>query len=238
MNNVAIVREHDSIAQFKSDVDSLLAKRSYFIERILPKLSAGSDFYVIKGKKSLGKAGAEKLASIYQLVATFEKDKDTVESFGIEGLAAYVCTLMRSGTVAGQGRGAAVLKNNGNDPNKTVKMSQKSAYIDAVIRTTGLSDIFTQDLESMPAESIQAPRPSENMENDEQSDVQLEPEPAAEDIHQDPNGMTERQRNFLLSLIAERISGSEQTEEWLARLDSGLSRSDASELISSLIPAR
>lgn len=250
MNNVAIVRERDSISQFKTDVDSLLAKRSYFIERILPNLSAGSDFYLIKGKKSLGKAGAEKLASIYQLVATFEKDKETIESFRIEGLAAYICTLTRNGIVSGQGRGAAVLKNNGNDPNKTVKMAQKSAFIDSVIRSTGLSDIFTQDLETMPESAIQShtaiverPQYTDEMSNADDhyqsyERVKSEEGGGAEGGYEDPHAMTDKQRNFLMSLIAERISGKEQTEEWLSRLDSGLSISDASELISSLIPAR
>ncbi len=65
-----------------------------------------------------------------------------------------------------------------------------------------------------------------------------EEEGGAEEGPQDQNAMTEKQRNFLMSLIAERISGKSATEEWLSRLDSGLSRSDASELISSLIPAR
>lgn len=34
-------------------------------------------------------------------------------------------------------------------PNKAIKMAQKSAFVDAVIRTTGMSDLFTQDLEDM-----------------------------------------------------------------------------------------
>jgi hypothetical protein len=46
----------------------------------------------------------------------------------------------------GEGRGAAVLVKNNNDPNKTLKMAQKSAFIDAVLRASGLSDFFTQDL--------------------------------------------------------------------------------------------
>ena len=63
-------------------------------------------------------------------------------------------------------------------------------------------------------------------------------EGGVEEVPEDPHAMTKKQRDFLMSLIAERISGKEQTEEWLSRLDSGLSISDASELISSLIPAR
>lgn len=34
--------------------------------------------------------------------------------------------------------------------NKAIKMAQKSAFVDAVIRASGMSDLFTQDLEDMP----------------------------------------------------------------------------------------
>lgn len=43
--------------------------------------------------------------------------------------------------------------------NKAIKMAQKSAFVDAVIRATGMSDLFTQDVEDMPdqPEPPQAP---------------------------------------------------------------------------------
>ena len=62
------------IVEFKLGVDTLLEKRRYLIEKILPTLVEGKDYFVIKGRRSLGKAGAEKLASMFQLVAVFEKD--------------------------------------------------------------------------------------------------------------------------------------------------------------------
>ena len=218
---VSAIVQSASMRDFKSGVDTLLQKRDYFIQKILPKLVEGRDYYTIKGKKSLGKAGAEKLATIYSLVAMFAKDKETMESFqSVANLVAYVCTLTRSGEVVGQGRGAAVLKLNGNDANKTVKMAQKSAFIDGVIRCTGLSDIFTQDLETMPIQVI-----SEQKYSEIEEVVNEEPE------------MTEKQKNFLMQLIFNL--GNEKTrEEYLVQVNSGLSRYDASELISSLIPAR
>lgn len=230
----AIATFPGDIAQFKVDIDTLLAKRKYFSERILPTLVEGQDYYVIKGKKSLGKAGAEKLAGIYNLVATFERDEATISSFSqTEGLIAYVCTLHRPDrSISGQGRGSSVITAHNGDVNKTIKMAQKSAFIDGVIRATGLSGTFTQDLDLMPAESIQAPKEDTGCPN-----IELGRAYPAEST-QDPDAMTEKQRNFLISLIAERISGKDQTEEWLAQLDSGLSKSDASELISSLIPVR
>lgn len=214
----------DSITQFKTGVDTLLQKRDYFIKKILPKLIENRDYYVIKGRKSLGKAGAEKLATIYSLVATFVRDTETIESFrSIDGLVAYVCTLARSGEIAGQGRGAAVLKSHGNDANKTVKMAQKSAFIDAVIRSTGLSDIFTSDLEDMPLENIQgeAVEESDNLYLKDQVEVPNEP-------------ITPNQIKYLNSLIYDRVVDENEREQWLAETES-LSKLDASQRISSLL---
>ena len=61
----------------------------------------------------------------------------------------------------GQGRGASTLEKNEGDPNKTIKMAQKSAYIDSTIRATGLSDLFSQDLEDMQPvqiKKVEAPK--------------------------------------------------------------------------------
>lgn len=46
--------------------------------------------------------------------------------------------------------------------NKAIKMAQKSAFVDAVIRTTGMSDLFTQDLEDGAVE-VQ-PEPEQKQE--------------------------------------------------------------------------
>lgn len=47
--------------------------------------------------------------------------------------------------------------------------------------------------------------------------------------------ITPRQKDLLTSLIFERIHESEEREQWLSELNSGLSRYDASELISSFL---
>jgi len=130
----------------KTNIDGFLEQRQEFIEKVKAIMVEGKDFHVIQGKKSLAKGGAEKIASIFGWGATFEKDKDTLEAFDIKGLVAYVCNLTKGDGLVGQGRGAATLAKNNNDANKTIKMAQKSAFIDAVIRTSGMSDFFTQDL--------------------------------------------------------------------------------------------
>jgi hypothetical protein len=76
------------------------------------------------------------------------KDDDTWEMLGRPaGLLCYVCTLTtRSGEVLGEGRGARDIQKDKGDINKAIKMAQKSAQCDAILRTGALSDLFTQDI--------------------------------------------------------------------------------------------
>lgn len=132
------------------NIDSFLELRQAFISKVNAICVEGQDYHIIKDKKSLAKGGAEKIASIFHWTAKFDKDQETLDMLGdIKGLVAFKCTLI-NGQFAGEGRGSALLSKNAGDPNKTVKMAQKSAFIDAVLRASGLSDFFTQDLEDMP----------------------------------------------------------------------------------------
>ena len=162
--NLTLVTE-DSLEYFKRSVDNLLAKRSYFISQVLPKLKENQDYFIIKGRKSLAKGGAEKLAGIYNFVAEFKQDIEATDMLkSVPGLVAFVCNLTKNGQLVGQGRGSSTLAKNQGDPNKTIKMAQKSAYIDALIRTTGLSDLFTQDVEDLPISTVNyAPLTNEPM---------------------------------------------------------------------------
>lgn len=203
-NTIASVKTNESFELFKQGVNDLLSKRSYFISQVLPKLKENQDYYVIKGKKSLAKGGAESLASIYGLTATFEKDRESLGMLGnAKGLVAFVCTLTRFGVIVGQGRGSDTLERNQNDPNKTIKMTQKRAYVDAVIRSTGLSDIFTQDLEDMDPKTI-----------NNGSEIQYENVPIQQ------NGITEKQKKLLVSLITEKTYDEDEREEKLRTVDS------------------
>lgn len=136
-------------------IDSFVDVRNSIKEKILPMLETGKDYYDIKGRQSLGKPGAEKLAAFFDLTASFTVDRESMELLDQKGMIAYVCNLIgKDGEARGQGRGADTLARNGNDANKTIKMAQKRAYVDAIIRATGLSDMFTQDLEDMNPEDI------------------------------------------------------------------------------------
>ncbi len=225
------IKTGDSLTLFKQGVDDMLSKRSYFISQVLPKLKENQDYYIIKGRKSLAKGGAEKLSSIYGLIATFERDGNAIEMLnGVKGLVAYVCTLKRDNDVVGQGRGADTLDRNGNDPNKTIKMAQKRAYVDAVIRTTGLSDIFTQDLEDMNSGDMEAEDYGDNLF------VQCIDESEREARDDFSEGITERQKNFLTELIFQKIDDEDERERRLGEI-ACLSKSDAHENISRLLNA-
>lgn len=153
-----IVAQEKELVKSDAEIDAYIQLRQDFIKKVNAICVEGKDYHVIQGKKSLAKGGAEKIASIFKWTAKFDKDTESLEMLGdIKGLVAFKCTLM-NGHFVGEGRGAAMLAKNAGDPNKTLKMAQKSAFIDAVLRASGLSDFFTQDLEDMPKEQILQPQ--------------------------------------------------------------------------------
>ncbi|MDD2325326.1 MAG: hypothetical protein PHW63_04895 [Alphaproteobacteria bacterium] len=233
----ANIQTDESLELFKQGVDHLLAKRTYFISQVLPNLQEGQDYYVIKGKKSLAKGGAEKLASIYNLVATFEKDTESLEMLGNDkGTVAFVCTLSRFGEIVGQGRGSDTMQRNGNDPNKTLKMCQKRSYVDAVIRSTGLSDIFTQDIEDMEPEQIenksQATKPDKYESWMDDLEAQSR-KPLEKAFSRPDNTITDKQKKLLISLANQKCEP-EEREMLLESIDS-MEKMEAAHVIKELI---
>ena len=131
------------------------------------ELVEGTDYYTlrIKGretKPALSKAGSEKFMALFQLHASFEQDTATWTMLGQpQGTLCYVCRLhTRSGELIGEGRGARTLQQDGGDINKAVKMASKSAMVDAILRTGALSDVFTQDEESIPGATVEPVKPA------------------------------------------------------------------------------
>lgn len=156
---VVEVQSKPAVSQVASSeikkIETFITVRQAFIEKVNEICVEGKDYHIINGKKSLAKGGAEKIASIFKWNASFIKDTQALEMLGdIPGLVAFKCELHAGDKFVGEGRGAALLSKNAGDPNKTLKMAQKSAFIDAVLRASGLSDFFTQDLEDMPRDQI------------------------------------------------------------------------------------
>lgn len=140
-------------------------KRALLTTYISKHMTPGVDYGTIKfggkeSKPSLFKPGSEKYLSLFRFVAFFVKDTDTWEMAGsVPGLFCYLCQIKNSkGEVIGEGRGAANLKEkNGWTVNNAIKIAEKRAQIDAVLRSGGLSDFFTQDLEDMAKDYDQTP---------------------------------------------------------------------------------
>jgi hypothetical protein len=127
--------------------------RALLTAYITEHLQEGIDYYTLTiggnvSKPSLSKAGSEKFLRLFNVHATFRKDEATWEMLGRPaGVICYVCALYTTrGECVGEGRGAREVRKE-KDINKAIKMAQKSAQIDAVLRTGALSDAFTQDLE-------------------------------------------------------------------------------------------
>lgn len=135
------------------NIESWIETRKNFIKNVVSIMVEGKDFHKIKfgGKEVqvLAKGGAEKVVSALGWTAEFVKDNETYEMLGSPaGTLCYICNL-KNGEFVGQGRGARNIKQDAGDVNKTIKMAQKSAYIDATLRASGLSDLFTQDLDEV-----------------------------------------------------------------------------------------
>jgi hypothetical protein len=162
-----------------AQLESFSKARELFVDWLFNRLVAGIDFMLIHrkvgprgqktdcpnkldargtvcttcgGKATLAKPGSEKICGLLQLRPRFKRDVETWEMLGGEaGLMTLVCELVTpAGVVVAEGRGARHRDQDFGDTNKAIKMVQKSAQTDAVLRCAGLSEIFTQDLEDMP----------------------------------------------------------------------------------------
>jgi hypothetical protein len=143
-------------ADLAASLEAWTAQREVIADFIRHHFHEGIDYYTLQlggkdTKPSLSKVGAEKFLGLFQLQATFHKDEDTWEMLGRPvGVLCYRCVLTtKGGEIVGEGRGCRDVKKDGGDANKAIKMSEKSALIDAVLRTGALSDGYTQDVEDM-----------------------------------------------------------------------------------------
>ena len=138
-------------------------KRRLLQSYIKEHLVDGTDFGKInmggkQSKECLFKPGAEKICSLMHLKPTFSIDRELSEIIGKEVIP-YVCHLVNrhTGEIEGEGRGSCSLKEKQKNANVAIKIAQKRAQIDAVLRVAALSDQFTQDLDEMEKPASSAP---------------------------------------------------------------------------------
>lgn len=123
------------------------------------KRKDGSE-YTVTSKPSLFKPGSEKMLRLFNLRAEFEKDGATAEMYKntVGSTFFYLCRLVdrSAGAVVGEGRGACSVEERYGNVNAALKIAEKRAQVDAVLRTFALSDRFTQDLEDIPKNETSA----------------------------------------------------------------------------------
>lgn len=105
-------------------------------------------------KPSLFKPGAEKITGMLGMTVHYPSLPD-YEQAVLSGVALSTvmlrCELRDAhGRVVAEGIGARSVGQDYGDINKTVKMAEKSAHIDATLRCAGLSECYSQDLEDRP----------------------------------------------------------------------------------------
>ncbi|MBS5866224.1 MAG: hypothetical protein KIC37_07740 [Coriobacteriaceae bacterium] len=171
INILAIAPEQKGALEVREQVNQI----QYLMKNVLLK---GTHYDTIKGcgpKPVLLQPGAEKIAYMFHFVPTYEVQREDFSN----GHRAYdvTCKLTyrdEHGTerVAGYGMGECSTleskyryrnewdngqKHRVENPdiadvwNTVMKMAKKRAFVDAVKSTTAASDIFTQDIEDMPA---------------------------------------------------------------------------------------
>ena len=146
-----------------------------------------------------------------------------------------------NGFVAAEGTGARRVDQDRGDINKSLKMAEKSAHIDATLRVAGLSELFTQDIEDMlqdkagkgdipaggtpgnhpapPAGSQPAktpPPPPRMADSNGQNQTGNNSQPA-NGRSQESNRITSKQHSFIMSLIQAAENDQDRAESALRR---------------------
>lgn len=102
--------------------------------------------YAIRKKESQDPVRelVQKCAGTYNLVAVVEEDVQTLTAMKhIDGLVAFMCTLLKDGRMIAQGRGSA--KFNPRFISRAVNTAFNSAISDSVIRATKVLDTLRND---------------------------------------------------------------------------------------------
>ncbi|TAK64866.1 J domain-containing protein [Methylobacter sp.] len=113
-------------------------------------------------KSSLFKPGAEKICGMLGVTVRYpslpEYEKAALTGTNLSQIIIRCEIVDASGRVVADGIGARIIAQDNGDINKSLKMAEKSAHVDATLRMAGLSEVFTQDIEDMvqrrEAESI------------------------------------------------------------------------------------
>ncbi|MDR5875113.1 hypothetical protein [Vreelandella gomseomensis] len=171
-------------------------------------------------KPSLFKPGAEKICGMLGVTIHYPTLSD-YEAAALQGVGlAHV--IMRceirdaTGNVVADGVGARSLRQDSGDLNKSLKMAEKSAHIDATLRMAGLSEVFTQDLEDM----VHGQNLEETTGNARPSAPQTRT-PAPRAATQAQGRISDAQRQRLEARISGLNLDPDRVRRWLAKASRG-----------------
>ena len=152
--------------EFKSALMRRGENRASLMAWIREALVEGVDFGRIQTKRgmskpSLWKPGAEKICGMLGLRAVFPTFRDyeqaTLTGVEINNVLLRCHLTDAGGTIVSDGVGARSVASCDGDLNKALKMAAKSAMIDATLRCSGLSEVFSQDLDDDERPQAAAP---------------------------------------------------------------------------------
>lgn len=237
----AAINPMDAAPQlFRAGLDRRKENRKTLMDWIRSSLVEGRDFgsIMIKGRRSkasLFKPGAEKITAMLGLVCRFP-NLEQYENAILEGVhldqIIIRCNLVNQiGEVIGEGVGARSIESQDNgDINKALKMSCKSAMIDATLRCAGISEVFTQDIEDMQIDAVNSherPEQRAEYENGQGANAPFQGPRAQAD--EEP--ATERQVAAVRGLIDNPKVYADEKRQIHELLEDGLNRSRAKELL-------
>jgi len=225
---------------FKAGLDRRKENRNTLMDWIRSSLVEGRDFGSImingrRSKASLFKPGAEKITAMLGLVCRFP-NLEQYENAVLEGVQLdqiiIRCNLVNLiGEVIGEGVGARSIESQDQgDINKALKMSCKSAMIDATLRCAGISEVFTQDIEEMQIDAVNShERPEQKVEhaNGQGNNALFE----RHRIQSEDESATERQVAAVRGLIDNPKVYADEKRQIHELLEDGLLRSKAKELL-------
>lgn len=145
--------------EFQRQLDRRRRNRSALIDWLKSNLRSGIDYMSVHTRRGwskpfLTKAGSEKILGMLGCTPTFPNLDDWMERIRenadqVKTIALRCDILSASGEIVATGAGARDVRHDMGDFNKTLKMVEKSAQIDATLRLGGLSEVFSQDPESL-----------------------------------------------------------------------------------------
>lgn len=174
------------------------------------------DVYDVSNKNHPVREVINKCIGNYNIIASFEEDRETVAKLKNPSIVAFTCTIKRDGNVIGIGRGHSALSPVNKYIEKTVHTAFNYSLIDAISKTTRIIDALHTDKTEMSSTSHDV----KELESNNYTAIET---CGAEMI-------TDKQRNYLLELINVNVSDSEERDRWSSQI-SEFTKEEASEAI-------